>query len=329
MNDPFDPARATSDQADRRPSRFKLWGSVGVGAGLAAMFTGSAISQQGPESFLTGLVISVAGWSSLLLGCVSYARWKGYTGWLGLLGYGLLPGLIILVCLPNRRRRLTGQPQSAVTPEPGTIVAQEALAAADRTSGSRYVFILIPLAMLFASVVARVLSVKANLDTTLWQNVASSEDEFAVLLPGTPEVVKNVLQETPAGNVELHKYSVMPEGRKELYMIVVNRFPDDVGRTIGGASGLLELGRKDVLESMGGRLKSERPIELAGCPGLELEVLPPEGAIQKCRVYAARNALYEVCVHVPQFRLASRDVQKFFDSFTLTAKPSASEPAGP
>ena len=97
-------------------------------------------------------------------------------------------------------------------------------------------------------------------------------------------------------------------------MVVVTRFLEDLGSSLGGADGLLDVGRKDVLEGTGGRLQGERPIELAGCPGLELEVLPPKGAVEKCRVYAARNAVYQVCVHVPKF------------SFTLTAKPASADP---
>ena len=109
-------------------------------------------------------------------------------------------------------------------------------------------------------------------------------------------------------------------------MVVVVHFPEAVGRTLGGADGLLDLGRQDVLTGTEGRLKSERPIELAGCPGIEMEVLPPKGAIVRSRVYAAPNVLYQISVHVPMIRIESHDVRKFFDSFTLTNRPGSAEP---
>jgi hypothetical protein len=294
MSAEFAPVVPISDQADRGPTRFKWGGIIGIVAGVAAMFTGSAISRQGPEIFLAGSSIFFAGWSLLVLGCVYLLRWKGYSGWLGLLGYLLLPGLIVVVCLPNRRRRLNGQSPWQEKPEARVGAGGEALARTDRNSGIRYALTLIPLALLFTGLVTLVVSVRANVDTSQWQSVAHPDDEFAVLMPGAPEVSKTVVQETPTGNVELHKYSVVPQGRKELYMVVVNRFPEDLASSLGGADGLLNLGRKDVLEGTGGRLNSEHPIELVGCPGLELEVLPPKGAVAKCRVYAARNALYQV-----------------------------------
>jgi hypothetical protein len=52
-----------------------------------------------------------------------------------------------------------------------------------------------------------------------------------------------------------------------------------------------------------------------------MEVVPPKGAIIKAQIYATTNQIYQVAVHVPQIRLTSADVQKFFEPFNLWAEP--------
>jgi hypothetical protein len=106
-------------------------------------------------------------------------------------------------------------------------------------------------------------------------------------------------------------------------MIIAIRFPEEVANGLGGPEKLLELGRKDLLSATQGQPRSERPIVLGNLPGLELEVPPPRGAILKARIYATKNQIYQVAAHVPEIRLSSADVQKFFDSFKLSAEPDA------
>jgi hypothetical protein len=67
---------------------------------------------------------------------------------------------------------------------------------------------------------------------------------------------------------------------------------------------------------------------LGSVPGLELEVLPPKGAIIKARIYAIKNQIYQVTVHVPKIRLGSKDVQKFLGSFRLSAEQDAAPDRG-
>lgn len=301
--------------------RFKTRANLAVVGGVAMMFMGSGFSQQGPELLLVGGAVSLAGWALLIWGCVNYMRWKGYSGWFGLFGYLLLPGLLILVCLPNRRKRLLQEH------EPEQIAAWEALSVEDQSSGYRYLLTLVPLGVLFMSLGGLLLLFRSNIDAAEWNEVAPPDLGFQALMPGTPRLEHHA-QETPAGNVELHKFSVEPKGKKELFMIVSLRFPEHLSREPGGTEGLLELGRQDLLSASQGQLKSERQIALGGRPGLEMEVLPPKGAIIKARIYATKNQLYQVSVHVPQIRLTSQDVQKFFDSFKLSAEPAAAPDRG-
>jgi hypothetical protein len=294
--------------------RFKTRSNVGVGAGILALFVGSGVAQQGPDSLLAGITISLGGGALLIWGCVNYARWKGYSGWFGLFGYLLLIGLIILVCLPNRRKRLL----RGHDPEPGDEL--EAIAAEDRRSGYRYLLALVPLGVLFAALSGLLITARSDIDPAEWQTVAPAGVGFRALMPGAPRVDRKT-QESPAGKVELHKFAVEPRGKKELYLIVSLHFPEEAGEQLGGASRLVELGRQDLLTASQGQLQSERPITLQGHPGVEMEVLPPKGAIIKARVFATQHRIYQVFVHVPKIRLSSEDVQKFFDSFHVSAGP--------
>jgi hypothetical protein len=162
----------------------------------------------------------------------------------------------------------------------------------------------------------------SGIDAAEWKEVISKEDGFQALMPGTPRLEQQT-QESPAGNMEMHKFSVQPKDKKELFMVVSFRFSGVVSRNLGGKEKLLELGRQDILKASQGQIKSEKRIDLNGCPGLEIEVLPLKGAIVKARIFATENRLFEVCVHVPQFRLESQDIQKFLDSFQLMAEPGA------
>jgi hypothetical protein len=312
----LDPAQLSLQTDHTRADTLKFSANLGVGCGILLMFLGGAVAQGTEGGLLVGLLISFGGFAWEIWGCVNYMRWKGYSGWFGLFGYLLLPGLIILVCFPNRRKQMLQKHGAEHISE------MEVLSEEDRRSGYRFLLTLVPLGVLFIVLCGFLFSSRSNIDSAEWKEVAPPGIGFQALMPGTHRLEQRT-QETPAGKVELHKFTVEPKGKKELFMIVSVRFPNDVSRELGGTANLLELGRKDVLSASQGQLKSEKQIVLSGWPGLELEVLPPKGAIIKARIYATKNQIYQVSVHVPKIRLTSEDVQKFFDSFKLSAEPGA------
>jgi hypothetical protein len=306
---------------DLKSNRFKATANLGVGVGIVMMVLGSGLAQQGPDLLLVGMAVSLGGWALLFWGCVNYMRWKGHSGWYGLFGYLLLPGLIILACFPNRRGRILQISGS------DDFTKMELFSTEDRSSGYRFLLTLVPLGVLVVGLGGFLFSSHSSIASDEWKEVNPPGNRFQALMPGTPRLEEKT-EETPGGKVEIHKFTVEPKGKKELFMIMALRFPEDVGKQLGGRQKLLELGRQDLLAASQGQLQNERQIVSGTLPGLELEVLPQKGAIIKARIYATENELYQISVHVPKIRLTSEDLQKFFDSFKLSAYPNAAPDQG-
>ncbi len=298
-----------------RPKRFKTWANVSIFLAVVAFLIGTGLPQRRPDLIWAALTCSICGWALWVWGSVNYVRWKGRSGWLGFIGYFLLPGLIGLVFLQNRRQRLREQ---------GSGASDElaALSSDDQKPGYRYLVLLAPFPILLLGVAALEYTTRRSIDPADWKRVAAAGVGFQALMPGIAEV-QHKTQETPAGVVEVHKFSVRPTDKNELFMIVSTRIPDTTDSEPGRAARLLELGRDDVIKACQGQLQSEKPIKAQGCQGLEIEALPAKGGIVAARIYATKNQVFELCVHSAKNRLKSDDARKFFDSFKLSEEPSA------
>jgi hypothetical protein len=132
-------ARGANQEPVGRAASFRSSANLGVIGGVVIMFLGGGIAQQGSELWLISLLTGLGGWSLLIWGCVNYVRWKGFSGWFGLLGYLLLPGLIILVCFPNRRKRVLEMHAQEHLAE------MEAVSREDQRPGYRFLLTLVPL----------------------------------------------------------------------------------------------------------------------------------------------------------------------------------------
>lgn len=303
-------------QANRkRANFFKLNANLGIFGGIALMFLAGIFAQAQAEEggFPTAWVISLAGLGWIIWGCVSYMRWKGQSGWFGFLGYLFLLGLVILVFFPNRRKRLL-QKQG-----PMDIREVEALTQQDRVRGFRYLLTLIPVGIFAVFFGCFLFFLRSDIKAADWQLFAPEGMGFQVLMPGTPQLEEKI-QETPAGPVELRKYTVWSRGKSEFFMVVSIRYPEEIGRNLGGTKKLLELGRQDVLAASKGQIKDQRSAIISGRPALQLELLPPTNHATRVRVVATENQVYQANATVSRIRSTSDDVQKFLDSFQLTSK---------
>ena len=75
--------------------------NIGVGVGFLFQIVCKALWQgAGIGVPLIGLI----GTCLIIWGCFNYAEGKGYTKWLGLFGLLSIIGLVILACLPDKRK---------------------------------------------------------------------------------------------------------------------------------------------------------------------------------------------------------------------------------
>lgn len=54
---------------------------------------------------MIGMAFLLGGMIFFIWGCMNYAEGKGHSKWLGLLGLLSCPGLIVLMCLPDRHKQ--------------------------------------------------------------------------------------------------------------------------------------------------------------------------------------------------------------------------------
>lgn len=76
--------------------------NLGVGFGIIAQVAGSFLSYYG--YILFGNLLMFIGFVLFLWGCVQYAKGKGYSGWVGLLGLLNIFGLLVLVLLRDKHK---------------------------------------------------------------------------------------------------------------------------------------------------------------------------------------------------------------------------------
>jgi hypothetical protein len=192
----------------KRANAFKLNANLGIIGGIVLMFVAGSIAQGEEGRFPIAWIISLAGFAWEIWGCVNYMRWKGYSGWFGFFGYLLLLGLVILVCFPNRRKRILQRHQ------PEEI---EALSKQDRRRGFRFLLTLVPVGIFGIIFGGLIFFLGSNINAAQWKEFAPEGMRFQVLMPGTPRLEQNT-QETPAGPVEIHKFTAWPKGKKSSWL---------------------------------------------------------------------------------------------------------------
>jgi hypothetical protein len=77
--------------------------NVGVSLGVFLILGCSGLAKS-PLRIVSAFATLMTGWSLLLYGCAYYARAKGHSEWLGLLGLLFLPGMLILILLRDKNK---------------------------------------------------------------------------------------------------------------------------------------------------------------------------------------------------------------------------------
>ena len=76
--------------------------NIGIGGGLVLNLIGRTMATQG---MFAGYLFLLAGLPLYLWGCTQYAKGKGYSPWLGLLGLLTIIGLIALALFPDKHKK--------------------------------------------------------------------------------------------------------------------------------------------------------------------------------------------------------------------------------
>src|SRR3954464_10528977 len=132
------------------------------------MIAGLSLVKEAPEMLFVGVTTWLAGWAALIWGCVNFARGKVQSGWFGLLGYLMLPGLVILACMPNHRRRRTPEWTNEL----------KDLTTEDQRSGYRYLLSIAPIGLIGLLCLGFWAQVARRIDAAQWQTVSPPDAGF-------------------------------------------------------------------------------------------------------------------------------------------------------
>jgi hypothetical protein len=155
-----------------------------------------------------------------------------------------------------------------------------------------------------------------------WQEYKAPDDSFSILMPARP--VESVdSSQSPTGHIQMHM-AMADLGSQGAYMVGYADYPDN-SRNVSSDT-LLDLAANGAVTHSGATLVSKKRITLDGYPGVEMELLPPEGQMLEggrgfCRIYWVAPRIYMTFAGGPESREGSQPITKFLDSFRLLRRP--------
>lgn len=161
-------------------------------------------------------------------------------------------------------------------------------------------------------------------ESVQWQEFSSTEGGFSISMPGQPTE-----RELPVrgGNssVSSREFALVLEEEKLVYSVNYADFPMISEELNPSQINLLLDGARDaaVRNLKNGQLVSDRPIELNGYIGREIEVANPDGFSAKTRLYWVQPRLYMIVVASTSETGLNRESERFLESFRLLAEKGA------
>jgi hypothetical protein len=149
------------------------------------------------------------------------------------------------------------------------------------------------------------------LSGTAMTPVFSQAGAFSVLMPGQPATTVKAVK-TAIGPIDAHSFLVETGGGAYAYMVVYNDYPT----TPANPQRVLNAVRDGGVESVRGRVISERAIALDGHPGKEV-VIEAEDHVFINRMYIAGQRLYQVMFAMHKNASLPQEVRVFFSSFRI------------
>lgn len=157
-----------------------------------------------------------------------------------------------------------------------------------------------------------------------WQEYTSKEGGFAVLVPGSPTPGKTNDEKM---GVELKEIVAKPSKSGPTYTV---QYADLREKPINDYLYLSWMKHKLLNEMKAGKLSEEQEIKLGSHTGRQVTLDLPDDQRLVRRMYLADQRIYLVTAQYP--RTTGTEVEKFFDSFKITADPpklAASRPTEP
>jgi hypothetical protein len=149
---------------------------------------------------------------------------------------------------------------------------------------------------------------------TRWHDYTSKEGRFAVSFPGPPKEERHTVK-TPAG--PLTTTTVIARLNRAAVCTVAYHDVSDAAVKASTADQRLNLLRDGAVQSLQGKLLSEKKVERDRFPGRELLIELPDQAVYRTRVYVAGARVYQVVVKGPPEAVTSQEADRFLDSFHI------------
>ncbi len=161
-------------------------------------------------------------------------------------------------------------------------------------------------------------------DSVQWQEFSSTEGGFSISMPGQP-TERELPVRGSNGSASSREFALVLEEGKIFYSVNYADLPMIAEELNPSQINLLLDGARDaaVRNLKNGQLVSDRPIELNGYIGREIEVSNPDGFTAKTRIYWVQPRLYMIVAASTAETGLNRESERFLDSFRLLAEKGA------
>jgi hypothetical protein len=141
----------------------------------------------------------------------------------------------------------------------------------------------------------------------------SDEGQFAVLMPGKPEV-RNDAADMPFGKVNTITY--MAGSRKIGCAIAYTDYPALLIKSTDPQK-LLNSAKEEAVKNAGGRLISETRIDFHSLPAMDVRIEVPGKAFTAARYVLKNPRFYTLVFFAPTNKDHEQDISQFFNSFKI------------
>lgn len=145
-----------------------------------------------------------------------------------------------------------------------------------------------------------------------WSEFTSNEGRFSILMPGVPEASKDTVDSQP-GPYTTHL--VVFKGERNVYLV---GWVDYDPRFNFNRQAELEANRDNFVKNLKATLVSTRALKIDGYQAIEFTAETPQRTFRS-RVYMVGRRPYQIVIGSPKGVDDSQNVDKFFNSFKVSA----------